>query len=137
MFMPNQVHEAARQIIDDAFEITHALAQAGRYDLVKNVIKIQKKATCIIQMERPDVSPMAGYRAELMKGIATLGSMFDLTRRELREDISDDELLTVIRVAEVVVKRGNSYMDKVVQAEIERDLKLKDSATGDDHDECA
>ncbi|MDO9069352.1 MAG: hypothetical protein Q7W05_12950 [Deltaproteobacteria bacterium] len=137
MGTPNLVHEAARQIIENASDIHGALALAGRFDLLKGVIKIQKKAACIIQMERPEVSPLAGYRGDLMNGVATLGNVIERAIREMREDISDEDLLTVVRLAEVVVKRGHAYMEKVVLAESGHSLYLKNSTTGDDDDECA
>lgn len=137
MGTPNQVHEAARQIIENASDIHGALALAGRFDLLKGVIKIQKKAACIIQMERPQVSPLAGYRGDLMNGVATLGNVIERAIREMREDISDEDFLTIVRLAEVVVKRGFTYMEMVIQAESGNSQGFENSVLGDDDDECA
>ncbi len=114
MAMPNQVHEAARQILENASDIHGALALAGRYDLVESVVKIQKKAACIIQMERPAVNPLAGYREDLLNGVETLGVVIERAFREMRADVSDEELITIIRTAEMVAKRGYAYINKSI-----------------------
>ena len=131
MFMPNQVYEAARQILEHSSDIHGALALTGRHDLVGGVVKIMKNASCIMQMERPEVNPLAGFRGDLMNGVATLGNVIDRAIREMREDISDEDLLTIVRLAEVVVKRGHTYMEKVIMTESEQG-NMKTSHNGDE-----
>lgn len=134
MGMPNQIHEAARQIIENASDIHGALALCGRQDLMGKVISIQKKAACIIRMERPEVNPLEGCRHDVMNAFSCLEHV--ITRnQEHWPDIDGEELVTIIRMAEICVKRGHAYLDKVVAVETEG--YLKNTTEGDDDDECA
>jgi len=66
MGTPNQVYEAARQIVEHTADLHGALSLAGRFDLVTSINKIQKKAACILKLERPLRDPVAGAREDLM-----------------------------------------------------------------------
>lgn len=137
MGMPNQVHEAARQILEHSSDIHGALALCGRHDLTKKIIKIQKKAACIIHLEgnsgscTPNLT--AGYRNDLLNSVGALGHVIGRATNELLEDVSDEDLVTIIRTAEIVVRRGHVYLDKVV----EREGYFSQTIKGDDDDECA
>lgn len=139
MAMPNQVHEAARQILEYSSDIHGALALCGRHDLTRKIIKIQKRAAWIRRMERQEVNPLTGYRHDLLNGVGSLGHVISLATNELLEDISDNDLVTIIRMAEVVVRRGHVYLDAAVNCELERGYlhqSAGSSIKGDDN-ECA
>lgn len=132
MPMHNQTYEAARQIIENASDIHGALALAGRHDLVGKVIKIQKKAACIIRIERPNVNPMESCRQDVMNAIGSLGHVIN-RNLEHWPNIDGEEIITIIRLAESCVKRGHAYLDMVVREEVGY---MKNSTDGDD-DDCA
>jgi len=116
MSMHNQTHEAARQIIESASDLHGALALAGRQDLVDNVISIRKKAACIMKMERPDEDIRERSRLDMMNAIGCLGHVIN---RNLQgwPDMNEEEIATIIHMAEVCVHRGYVWLDMVVKAE--------------------
>lgn len=136
MGTPNLVHEAARQILEDASDIHGVLALAGRHDLMGSVIKIQKKAACILKLERPEVDIREGSRQDMMNAIGCLGHAIN---RNLDDwpDFNGEDVVSIIRLAEMCVKRGHVWLDMVVAAEEEARNKgyMKDFVEGDD--ECA
>jgi len=137
MGMPNQTHEAARQIIENAAEIHGALALAGRPDLVRKVIKIERKAACIIEMYRPKVDPVESCRQDVMNAIGYLGNAIN---RNLEQwtDIKEEEVINIIHLADSCVKRGYAWLDMAVNGEEQRrqEAYMKNFTNGDD-DECA
>jgi hypothetical protein len=119
MGTPNQVHEAARQIIENASDIHGALSLAGRFDLVRKVLKIQKKAACIIRLERPERSQadvVAGYRADALLAMGCLGETIEQLFEKHGDAMLDDEMVTAVRTAEVFVKRALRYFEAAAES---------------------
>lgn len=118
MCMPNQVHEAARQILETVSDIHGALALAGQQGLVEELVNIQKKAACIMKMERPELDVREGARQDMMRAI---GSMGHAINRNLADwpNFNGEEVVLIIRMAECCVKRGQVWLDMVVKAEDE------------------
>lgn len=118
MFMPNQVHEAARQILEIVSDIHGELALAGQQELVGELTRIRKKAVCIMQMERPELDIREGARQDMMNAIGSLGHAIN---RNLDEwpNVNGEEVITILQLAECCVKRGQVWMEMVVAAEDE------------------
>ena len=137
MGMPNQVHEAAKQIIENASDIHGALALVGRQDLVEKVIKIQKKAACIIQLERPQANPMESCRHDVMNAIGCLGHVIQ-RNIDSWPNIDGDEVVSILQLAESCVKRGHAWMDMMVREEeaLRNEGSMENSSEGED-DACA
>lgn len=114
-----QIQEAALQIIDNANDIHGALALAGRHELTAKVVKIQKSAACILRAERPGVNPLESARQDLMNAVNALYHV--IQRNIIGEDrFNEEELITIIRTANVLTNRGYAYMDMVVNGEQEK-----------------
>jgi hypothetical protein len=118
MFMPNQVHEAARQILEIVSDLHGELALAGQQELVEDLGKIRRKAVCIMQMERPELDVRESARQDMMNAIGSLGHAIN---RNLEEwpNFNGEETVIIIRLAECCVKRGQVWMEMVVAAEDE------------------
>lgn len=118
MVMPNQVHEAARQILEIVSDLHGELALAGQQELVGELTRIRKKAVCIMQMERPELDVRESARQDMMNAIGSLGHAIN---RNLEEwpNFNGEETVIILRLAECCVKRGQVWMEMVVAAEDE------------------
>jgi len=119
MGTPNQVYEAARQIVEHTADLHGALSLAGRFDLVTSINKIQKKAACILKLERPLRDPVAGAREDLMNAV---GYLYHLLKAHVgtEEEMIMDEIVAMTRTADVLARRGYAYLDMVTLAEEEK-----------------
>ncbi len=143
MGMPRQIQEAALQIIANASDIHGALALAGRQDLTARIVKIQKSAACILQMERPSMDPIVSARKDMANAI---GCLYHVMQRNIRrwpekayEEIEDEEIVTMLWLAETFVKRGYEYMKMVENAEREdgSPVQIKTNTDGGDDNDAA
>jgi hypothetical protein len=106
--MPQQIIEAARQIMNHASDIHEALATAGRQEEAFQALKIHKKAACIIRMQRTPEMVVAGYRNDMLSGIGVLAATIEHYERDW-ETIDDEGLITIVRVAEQMMNRVEQY----------------------------
>lgn len=116
MGMPNQVHEAARQIIESASDIHGALALCGRQDLMGPVLNIQKKAACIIRLERGQVDITASCRQDMLNAIGCLGHVISRNIDDM-QNMDGEEIVTIIRMSEVLARRGHAWLDRLAMEE--------------------
>lgn len=133
MQRPEQVQEAAQQILMNASDIQGVLALEGRQDLMGTLLNIQKTAAGIMKMGLPeleqDVREIA--RRDMMRAIGSLGQAIN---RNLAEwpNFNGDEVVLIIRMMECGVKRGHAWLEMAVKADEERTGYLKDLEGGCD-----
>lgn len=130
MGMPRQIQEAALQIIDNANDIHGALALAGRHELTAKVVKIQKSAACILKMERPGLDPIVSAKKDAVNAI---GCLHHVMQRNIPQwpEIEDEEIVTMLWLAETFVKRGYEYINMVENAKREEDSPAWTMTTND------
>jgi hypothetical protein len=139
MGMPRQIQEAALQIIDNANDIHGALALAGRHELTAKIVRIQKSAACILKAERLGVNPLESARQDLLNAV---NALYHVIQRNIIGDdrFSEEELVTIIRTANVLTNRGYAYMDMLVNGEEEESQVspawTKTSVAGGQYEEC-
>ncbi|MBA3007151.1 hypothetical protein KKC83_06825 [Patescibacteria group bacterium] len=112
MSTPNQTYEAARQILESVSDIHGALALAGQQELVEELVKIQKKAACIMQMERPQEDIKESCRMDMMNAIGCLAHVLN-RNLDAWPNIDGDEVVSIIRLAEQCVRRGHAWFDRL------------------------
>ncbi len=123
MSTPNQTYEAARQILESCIDIHGALALAGQQDLVDELLKVQKKAACIMKMERPQEDITGSCRMDMMNAIGCLGHTIN-RNLDAWPNIDSDEVISIIRLAEQCVRRGHVWMSRLVADEAENELPV-------------
>jgi hypothetical protein len=109
--MNTQTQEAARQILGQVSDIQAVVSMCGMPEVNLKLTAIREKAAFLLEDHKTPEQIIEGYAGEASDALIMLGSMITENGHSSAA-MADDNLLQLVRVAEVFVQRSRVYFNR-------------------------
>ncbi len=106
-----QIKETARQILGQISDIQGVLSMSGSNELNIKLADIREKAALMFEGGDGVEKIITGYRCEAHDSLIMLGEHME-QHHDGRVFMNDAELMRLVRLAEIFVKRSRVYVER-------------------------